>query len=404
MGNLRQSIRQKLSRLFRARVKSGASQGFTLIEILIAFTVLLIILAGATTAMTASMRLNSSQKQEALAQDVVRDVISSYVKNVDFFDDPATSAPYINPFYQRMSDDSYTVMNNPNSYYGSGNQPYKKTIYGAGTDNLTTGSEYAQGGLQVSRIKEALLKLQNPKLEIQITPIKKNDGTFYETKVNVMTRLTWNGGSVEIPSTIGEGDLTRVAHERFNEPEATPTPAPTPTPSAPCAGSNVLPNANGFGPCCSGLTPTGTGGVCVTSTLPCAGEGILPNTGTHGACCSGFTPTGTGGVCTAGASCTALGEKPGWMGNPASCCAPMTPTGSGGVCEVPPPPCAPAGNLPNSGIYGTCCTGLTPTGTGGVCETPSASCTASGEKPGWMGNPASCCTPMTPTGMGGVCQ
>lgn len=130
------------------------SKGFTIVEALIAFAILVIVMSGVTMAITSSLRLNRHNQERATSQDIVRDVISKYVKNADY--------DQIYPF------DTANGGVNPASYYGSGNAPYSIVIYNA--SNSTLINNLSTYGL--SRLQDDLTKMNKPILEMLVSPIK----------------------------------------------------------------------------------------------------------------------------------------------------------------------------------------------------------------------------------------
>lgn len=276
---------QRVVRAFLARVgfrQAKPARGFTIVEVMVAFAVVLVVLIGLTSALTASMRLNTTQKQRALAQDIVRDVVSTYVKNAPYED--------INPF--DIQDDGTCP---------DGCSNVTQVVYDASNNTNNLGN---YTGLP-SLLAEELANLQQPKLELLISPIKKTATEFYATKINVLARLTWDGGGqrvVEMPSVVGMGDLTRTDRARFEKPGPTPTPPPGPSSTPPPTGACVAKGefiSEGLA-CCTGLAESS--GICT-----CGEQGLAP---VGGVCCDSFVEVG--GLCQlpVGPTCGAVNQPP----------------------------------------------------------------------------------------------
>jgi len=238
--------------------KRHTQRGFTILEAMVAFAVLLVIISGLTTALTSSMRLNNVQKQRALAQDIVRDVISRYLKNEDY--------DAVNPF------DNSGV--NPATYFGTA-APLTQELYKiVGTTETNNLADY-----NLELLRTDLQHLRQPRLILEFRPIKKDATNFYDTKINAVCTLTWDGTrTVSTPVVIGKGDVTRTAQGILKQPSptasggpvATPTPVPTPTVS----GVNPTPTPT--------PTPTPSASICLPQNTVCGTNATCNND-----CCSG---------------------------------------------------------------------------------------------------------------------
>ncbi|PKL79146.1 MAG: hypothetical protein CVV27_02260 [Candidatus Melainabacteria bacterium HGW-Melainabacteria-1] len=322
-------------------------RGFTLVEVVVAVGILIVILAGMSTAVTASMRLNVIQKERAQAQDLVRDVMGKYVKSFPF-DDANSDTGDLTPFDN----------NSPATYVSAG---YTQTVYDAavGTDNL---DDYGLDALETE-----LKKFRTSKLELIYYPIKKNNTEYYTTKLNLVVKLSWNGGgrSVEIPSVVGEADVTRADRAKFKEPAP-----PLEDETVSCAGTGVAPT--GGISCCSGLSLVA--GICTTVSSPtCTPVGDNISTTGGLACCSGSTDDGTG-LCVANSVCTPSGENRASYSN-AACCSGSTDDGTG-LCTTQPT-CASVGTAPSTSSSGTCCSTLKHNTVANICIT----CISAGTTP-----------------------
>ncbi|MGV3523498.1 MAG: hypothetical protein ACO1RX_04700 [Candidatus Sericytochromatia bacterium] len=188
---------------------------------MMSFVVLVVIVSGLIAALTSSMRLFSVQKQHALAQDIVRDVVSRYLKSEDY--------AAVNPF-----DDV-----DPALYYGVGNPPKVDLLYQVQSNGQETNHLAAYS---LTYLKSDLRRLLYPILQIQMRPIK-NDTGYYETKFNAVVRLSWASDGlqtprmVEIPVVIGQADITRSERGSFDEPAALATPEPSANPSGAPSGA-----------------------------------------------------------------------------------------------------------------------------------------------------------------------
>lgn len=379
-------------------LKLSKQQGFTLVEVMVAFTVVVFILIGTITSITASMNLNTRQKQRALAQDLVRDVMGKYVKSVDY------DAREDKTTYDTASED-INPFNDSSSMASDSTITFTKVLYDAGANPVTNN---LPNGLNSNDFVQQLNKLPQAKLEVVFSKIKQTSTKYYSTKINAVVRLTWDNGTryFEIPSVIGEGDLSRAPYEALTDPGQ-----PEEEEQATCVGQND-PIEQGKS-CCSGLIEAA--GVCVA----CTAEG--QNLPTGGACCSGLTAVA--GVCinnckTSGQTVnTSLGE---------TCCSGLSAVS--GVCTTTSTACKTSGQTVNTGAGETCCSGLTEdtnthtcvssgtcksygeTATGGdTCcsglekqgNTCVYSCAGSGTVP--VTN-QSCCSGLSPTGTGGACE
>lgn len=194
---------------------SSSQRAFTLVEVMMSFLILVVIVSGLIAALTASMRLFSVQKQHALAQDIVRDVVSRYLKSEDY--------AAVNPFDEV----------DPALYYGAGNPPKTELLYRVQSDGQETNNLSAYS---LTYLKPDLRRLLYPSLQIQMRPIKKETG-YYETKFNAVVRLSWSADGaqtprmIEIPAVIGQADVTRSERGSFDQPALLATPEPSDTPS-----------------------------------------------------------------------------------------------------------------------------------------------------------------------------
>lgn len=336
-------------------------KGFTILEVLVSFAILAVVMAGMGMAMTASMRLGTAQKQRSTAQDVTREVISSYIKNKDYW--------VINPFFNadktlKVADVTVFTVATPKTqvlYDGSVNPPI---------------THWPETYLQ--DLNGALKSLRKPTLEILYTPIKKTSTEYYTTQVNVMVRLAFNGNKVvEMPTVIGEGDITRAKHAALKDPVVPSVSGQD------CALETQDPTSYSSGICCSGYTlNTGTG-LCEVSAPTCGLAGQAP---VSGLCCMGTTlNTGTG-LCEAPApTCGTAGQAP----VSGLCCTGTTLNTGTGLCEAT---CGSAGQLP---VSGSCCSGLFAKPSTGFC-TAIPSCTLLNQFPADNNN-ASCCMGLTLT-------
>ncbi len=318
------------------RVFRRNNKGFTIIEVMIAFSILLVILAGTVTAVTASMRLNVVEKERGLAQDVVRDVVSSYIKSVPF-DDPASNNGDIYPY------DDATLATTP----------LVKTLY----DNNAPTTYYTNNlsSTLQARLGADLSKLDNPKLELIFSPIKRSSTQFFTTKINVITRLTWQGSRiVEVPTVVGQGDITRAQRSQFIDP------APLPTPTSGCIALGLIPPNPSA--CCSNLIYDTTSGTCITAPSGvCSTQGQNPVT-TGKACCTSPTvllPHYSTGLCEPAPSCTPLGIAKTATGG-AACCPGSQDVS--GTCVVAPTGCVGSGTITNGTAISAsqksnCCSG-----------------------------------------------
>ncbi|MEZ0373192.1 MAG: prepilin-type N-terminal cleavage/methylation domain-containing protein [Candidatus Sericytochromatia bacterium] len=334
--------------------------GFTILEVMVSFVVLLVIIAGMSTAMTASMRLNATQRERSLAQDLVRDVTTKYVKTVAF-DDPSSITADLTPY-----DEGVSMVTTYNTGLG-----YTRTLYDSSANPEVNNLE---GAVNLTYMVADLKGLDRAKLDLVFFPIKKTACTsctnldFYTTKINVIVRLTWDNGTrtIEIPSVVGQGDVTRAERDKFTDPHVPAVAA--------CTSSGVAPASGSV--CCSGLVVVN--GLCATAI--CTPTGQNRSSYSNLACCTGSTDDGAG-LCVANATCTLAGSNISTTGGLA-CCANSTDDGTG-LC-VANATCTPAGALRSANGNAPCCTGTTETS--GQCIT---ACSTAGQSPASGG---SCCS------------
>lgn len=255
---------RQISRLVRLLKQQ---QGFTIVEVLVSFLVLVMVIGGLTTAMTASMRLNGVQKQRAQAQDIARDVISRYLKNEDY--------DAVNPF-----DDT---AHPPANHYPP-EQPVTRLLYQIyGNVEENNLDEY---GLEL--LKPELARLNQPTLQILMRPVKKDDGSYYDTKLNAIVRITWDGHRmVELPAVIGQGDVTRTQQGLLAQPTTLPSSAPTtptPTPTSSTVSSATPTPSESVTP-----TPTPSESTCLAAGTVCGTNSTCSND-----CCSGASTNDMG--------------------------------------------------------------------------------------------------------------
>ena len=276
---------RQISRLMATMRQKRRGEGFTIVEVLIAFVVLIMVITGLTTAMTASMRLGTIQKQRNIAQVTTRNVISRYLKNEDYNaivgrSIDATSGMYgfNNDFAAHFNCSGVNCTCNPATASSGSPCPaelnlFKITSGVLNYDNLDD--------LSLTSLKTDLNQLSNPWLKLTMSSIKKDDGTFYDSKVNVVINLSWRDHStprsVEQAVVIGTADVTRAKHAAFVSPTTPPTPAPTAVPTA----SASIPVGSATPTATPTPTPTPTASTCLPFGASCGNASTC-----NSSCCS----------------------------------------------------------------------------------------------------------------------
>jgi len=298
-------LKHKIQRVKRllSQLSPRSNGGFTIVEVLIALAIISVVLVGISTAMSASLRLNSVQTQRTRAQDITRDVISRYLKNVDF----AT----INPFDGDV---------NPASVYPP-NAPHQVLLYNYNASPPGAGLTSAS----LTGLGDDLARLPKARLVVNMTPIKKDGTTYFETKFNAVVRITWGEGNnhfVETPTVLSFGDLSRAVREDFQQP-AVPTAAPSVSPSSSPSGA-ASPSSSPSSSASASLP------ACLPGGSPCSGNNACKTE-----CCSG------GGTNSGGWKCDGAAATP-------------TPPPS----ATPTPACEPPGTVVTNANQ--CCSGNAP--------------------------------------------
>jgi prepilin-type N-terminal cleavage/methylation domain-containing protein len=174
-------------------------KGFTLVEVLLAFTLLVVVMSGMSMALTASMRLGVYQNQRSLAQDIVRNVNNRWLKSGDY----ATIVPET----MRVStDEDESEIVSPSM---ADVTPLVHQLYSAETGNVSN----SLATYRLQDLQPELSRLPTAKLEVEITPVALEDGSLSLHKANALIRLQWGknrGSEVTQAQVIGMGDLGRA--------------------------------------------------------------------------------------------------------------------------------------------------------------------------------------------------
>jgi prepilin-type N-terminal cleavage/methylation domain-containing protein len=182
-------------------------KGFTLVEVLLAFTILVVVMSGMTMALTASMRLGVYQNQRSLAQDIVRNVNNRWLKSGSY--------TTIVPETMRVADGE-----EESEYVApaiSEVEPFTHNLYSAKVGNTTN----ALSTYRLQDLQPELARLPNAHLEVEITPVALDNGAMSLHKANALIRLRWGrntGAEVTQAMVIGMGDLGRAPTSLLIEP------------------------------------------------------------------------------------------------------------------------------------------------------------------------------------------
>ncbi len=187
--------------------RQRTQQGFTLVEVLVAFVTLVFVMSGMFMALTSSMQLGNLQNQRSLAQDIVRNVQSRWLRSTAFTNIYPTG-------FDTQAANYVTT-------------PYIHTLYD-GVNNVNHLSSY-----QLDSLSEELGRLPKATLTVEISPAPNEDGSYtfdsgadndtLVKKVNAIVRIKWgatgeNRRETSLASVVGESDLTRAPSSIFRKP------------------------------------------------------------------------------------------------------------------------------------------------------------------------------------------